>query len=232
MKTKITILAILLSVSNILSQEILESRNTLDKLQNSDALRTTGVWIPAKPIDNSIAGSTYLFPNWNGMFKVVLKTGESRQLFNLNYNIKRKTIESTVSKDSVFQYDIDKIDLVIQANKKYKVITDNELNGMFLEIYDSEKIKLYKEYFITVVEGVFNPMTQEKTEQDRFVQNFKYQLFINEKFEKVKLNKSDILNKLKDKKDEVKDFVSKNNLSFNSEEDISKILNFYNTLKQ
>lgn len=188
---------------------------------------TLGMWVPGKSLDRSVLGTLYLFPEWMGEYKVITKEGDSRQLFNLNYNLRTKKIESSISRDSVFEYDLLQFDYVIKANKKYKVINDNDLQGLLLEVFSSEKIKLYKEATIVVEEGTFNPLTQELVSKDKYVQAFAYYFFIDGKYEKVKVGKKGILKILKDKEGLIKEFVAANKLSYTSDGDLSRILNHY-----
>lgn len=210
--------------NNLVTQENLRS------LKNTNLVFGNGAWIPGKVEDKTITGSVYLFPSWNGIFKIITKKGDTKQLLNLNYNIKTKDIEAFISNDSVFQFDKNQFDYIIQSNKKYKVIDEGELNGLFYEVYNGEKIKLYKEYTISIQGGTFNPLTQEKIELDKYVQNYNYYIFKDNKFEKVKLSKKDIFKYLSDKKETLKEFVKKNDLDFSSDEDIKVILNYYNSL--
>ena len=69
-----------------------------------------GMWLPASVEDKSISGSPYLFNSWEGLFSVINMKGNRFDLLNLNYNISTKKLESKVSKDSVFQYDLKDID--------------------------------------------------------------------------------------------------------------------------
>lgn len=216
---------------NVFSQnEVLETGASLKSLRELNPY-SNGTWIPGKPLENLITGSTYLFPNWNGQFTVVDKLGTSIKLYNLNYNIKSESLESYISKDSIFQYDINKIDKIIKNDIKFKIITINNKDGLYQEIFINEKIKLYKGFGITVQPGVFNPLTQEKIEDDKFIQEFSYFFLINDKYEKTKLNKRVLLNILKDKKDYIKSFVSKYNLTYSKEEDVKGILSYYASLK-
>ncbi len=193
-------------------------------------INTTGIWVPGTYKQNFIDGSVYLFPNFNGQFTVITKKGDSRNLFNLNYNLKTQTLESFISKDSVFQYDLDQFDYIISSNKKYKVLNEAQLKGLVLEIFDGQKVKLYNEIHIEIEKGVLNPMTQTMISEDKFVQVFTYYLVLNGTQVKIKLSKSDILKQLIDKKDALKEFASKNDLSFSKEEDVNKILKYYDFL--
>ena len=197
---------------------------------NNRYLQGGGAFLPGVVLNNYIKGETHLFPNWNGQFTVITKNGDRRQLFNLNYNLKTKTLESFISKDTVFQYDLDQFDYVITSNKKYKVLNESLLKGLVLEIFDGQKVKLYNEIHIEVEKGVVNPMTQTMISEDKFVQVFTYYLFLNGTQVKIKLSKSDILKQLIDKKDALKEFASKNDLSFSKEDDVNKILKHYDSL--
>lgn len=193
-------------------------------------INTTGIWTPGTYKQNFIDGSVYLFPNFNGQYTVITKKGDSRNLFNLNYNLKTQTLESSISKDSIFQYDLDQFDYIIASNKKYKVLNEAQLKGLVLEIFDGQKVKLYNEIHIEIEKGVLNPMTQTMISEDKFVQVFTYYLVLNGTQVKIKLSKSDILKQLIDKKDALKEFASKNDLSFSKEEDVNKILKYYDFL--
>ena len=193
-------------------------------------LQGNGMYVPGVALSNYIKGDVHLFPNWNGQFTVITKKGDSRQLINLNYNLQTKKLESFISKDSVFQFDLEQFDYIIVANKKYKVINGAQLNGLVLEIFDGQKVKLFNEIHIEVERGVVNPMTQTMISDDKYVQVFTYYLFLNGNQVKIKLSKSDILKQLIDKKDALKEFASKNDLSFSKEEDIILILKYYDSL--
>jgi hypothetical protein len=193
-------------------------------------LQGGGAFLPGALLNDYVKGEIHLFPSWNGQFTVITKKGESRQLFNLNYNLQTKSLESFISKDSVFQYNIEQFDYVIASNKKYKVLNDSQFNGLVQEIYNGQKVNLFNEIRLEVEQGVLNPMTQTMISEDKYVKVFNYYLFINNKYTKIKLSKSDILKQLIDKKDALKEFASKNDLSFSKEDDVNKILKYYDSL--
>lgn len=228
MKYSILFSFFLLSSYLTFSQNTVESRNTMESLNTTTY--SDGIWVPAKPVNNFIKGSVYLFPNWIGQYKVIDKNGVTTNLFNLNYNIKGQTLESTISNDSVFQYDIDKIDYVLYSNNKYKVLENDVMKGLYLEIIDNNKVKLYKGYSVTVVSGNLNPLTQEKISDDSYEQNSHYYVYINAKYEKIKPSKKSMLKLLNDKSAEIKEYLSKHTVSFTNDQDLKALLNYYSTL--
>jgi hypothetical protein len=193
-------------------------------------MRTSGMWLPATPVENEIKGSIYLFPDFTGIYKIIAKNGNSLNVLNLNYNVKTKTLESFVSKDSVFQYELNQISYVINNNRKYKVNSDGNLKGISLEIYNSEKIQLLKYFSVIKEKAVINPMTNAVISNAEYTRKSLYYLFINGKEVVIKLNKNDVLGVLSDKKNAVKDYVNSNKLTYSNEEDISKILKYYESI--
>lgn len=204
----------------------ISSKSSIQNIQ--DIVLKRGNWVTTE--FSKTDGSVYLFPIWDGQFTIIDKSKVSYKLYNLNYNIKNLTLETSLSKDSVFQYDTENIDYVINTSNKYKFFKDDVMNGMFLEIVNKDKVKVYKGYDVYIKKGDFNPLTQERMQNDSYHQNYNYYFFTNGKYEKVKLNKSTVLNYLKDKKDLVKDYVAKYNMSFTNDNDIKSIFNYYLTL--
>lgn len=226
-KTQI-LLTLVLFTHFCFAQDNVESRGSLSDLNSFTT--STGAWIPAKPNKNIILGSTYLFSNWVGQYKVASTSGQIATLFNLNYNIKEQTLEASMSNDSVFQYDIEKIDYILHGKNKYKVLDNGEIKGLFMEIISSEKIKVYKGYSIEIIEGSLNPLTQEKISEDTYQQSIQYYYVQNEKYQKFKPSKKSILKLLNDKSVEMKDYFSKHNFDFDNDQDLKTLFNYYNTL--
>jgi hypothetical protein len=227
MKNLTLLFSFLITLQLSFAQNDIQTRNTIADI---DGLNTHGAWVQAKTNKTIILGSVYLFPNWIGQYKVMAKNGVTTNLYNLNYNIKEQTIESSISNDSVFQYDIDKIDYVEFSKNKYKVFEDQEMKGLYLEIINNNKLKVYKGYSITVVTGSINPMTQEKISEDTYEQNTQYYFYNEGKYEKFKPSKKSILKLLNDKSTEIKEYLSKHSISFSNDQDLKDLFNYYSTI--
>ena len=193
-------------------------------------LQSSGLWVPNVPTENSVKGTVYLFPEFAGQYKVIANNGSTLNLLNLNYNIKTKTLVTFVSKDSVFQYELNQFSYVINNNRKFKVNSNGKLKGLSLEVYNSKKIQLFKYYSVFIEKAVINPMTNVVVSDAVYTHVFSYYLYVNGKEVKIKLNKNDILNVLSDKKNEIKDFVLSNKLTYSKEEDVYKILEYYDSI--
>ena len=200
-------------VFNLFSQHNNQSSSNND--YNTSFIGNTsknGMWIPSRIEDKTITGSPYLFNSWNGMFSVINKVGDKFSLINLNYNIQTKTLESKISNDSVFQYDLNAIEYVVIAKDKYKII-----NGeMLLELLSNSKIEFFKAYNVIIQEATNNPLTQTDLTPRRYVVKSEYKILQDEILKEFKLSKKFIVNLFPEKKNLILKYVENNNLSFNS----------------
>jgi hypothetical protein len=193
-------------------------------------IHTSGLWIPSVSVENSVKGTVYLFSNFTGVYNVISKKGDSFNLSSLNYNIKTNSLETFVSKDSVFQYDLNQIDYVVNKNNKYKVNSSGNLKGLSLEVYNTDKIQFFKTCKVVTEKAVINPMTNAVISAAEYTHVFSYYLYIKGIEVKIKLNKKDVLDALKDKKNPVKDYVELNNLNYTNIDDVCKILKYYESI--
>lgn len=210
-------------VFNLFAQDNNQSSSSTD--YNTSFTGNTsknGMWIPGRIEDKTITGSPYLFNSWNGMFSVINKGGDKFSLINLNYNIQTKTLESKISNDSVFQYDLNAIEYVVVAKNKYKIINSE----MFLELLSNNKMEFFKAYNVVIQEATNNPLTQTDLTPRRYVIKNEYKILQNNVLKEFKLSKKFIVNLFPEKKNLILKYVDDNNLSYSKEEDMVKILNY------
>ena len=190
-----------------------------------------GIYLPISPSDLSNKENIYLFPKWEGMYEVYVSEKEGYSFSNLNYNVKTNMLESKISKDSVFQFDVDKIDFIKHGSKKYKLYKIHPTSELFQEIYVSENIFFLKGFKVVLRKGVINPLTLEYVQKDQYSVNEKFYLKLkNLNFIELNLNKKSVLKLLGDKAFQVERYASDFKLSFKSEIDLSKIFLYYDTL--
>jgi hypothetical protein len=185
----------------------------------------TGFWVPAKNVNNDITGSVYLFDNWIGNFNIFDSSDNKFLVTNLNYNIKTNTLESKVSNDSVFQFDLGNIKKVSFGNKKYEVVDGKLVESLF----NSDKLNIYKEFTVKVIEATLNPMTQENITDRKYVKKSKFLVKKNDLVQELKLNKKNVLSLFEKNQNDVKKFVKDNNLNYSDENDLFKILKKFNS---
>ena len=172
-----------------------------------------------------IKGSKYLFPVWDGNYVIESIKGIRYNLNSLNYNLDTKTLESLLSKDSIFELRSNQVNFILANNKKYKVINEE----LYQEL-NNGKFKIYKQFNVKVKEAFINPMTRQESSPAEYVQFGKYFYFENDVLVPFKLNKKEIFNILKDKQTEIAKYAKEKDFSFSDETDVIKIVNYYNTL--
>lgn len=208
----------------------LNVKTSMSAFDTEISIGKSGLWVPKKVVDNTISGSVYLFVKWDGLYTVVSKNQNATHFFNLNYNLQTKTLETAVGNDSIFQYDLNKIDYVKERNVIYKVIRNEQVNGLFLELYVGKQFQIYKETVLDIQKGPFDRLTQTKINDDKYVQSSLYYVVQNGVFRKEKLNKKMFLKLVDDKNEAVSLFASKYNLNYSVDKDLSRILDYYSKL--
>lgn len=190
-----------------------------------------GIYLRISEVDSSNKGSLYLFPKWEGKYEVYVSEKEGYSFSNLNYNVITNMLESKISKDSVFQFDVEKINFIKHGAKKYKLYNIHESKELFQEIYVSENILFLKGFNVVFRKGAINPLTLDYVQKDEYSVSEKFYLKLkNLNFIELSLNKKSVLRLLGDKAFQVERYASALKLSFKSEPDLFKIFLYYDTL--
>ncbi len=175
---------------------------------------------------NGVLGSFYLYEKWSHASTIETETGKKYEINNLNFDLDEEKFLSKFSKDSVYVYQ--NLSRVVINNRVFKSIDDK----FYQTLSDEGAVVLLKNFSGKLKKTVVNKMTNQIVKPAQYVKVEKY--FVQKNGEdnlvKLSLKKSKILKALSDKKKEVKAFVSKNNLSYDNEIDVIKIVNYYNTL--
>ncbi|MDP2687437.1 MAG: hypothetical protein Q8O62_09460 [Aequorivita sp.] len=106
----------------------------------------------------------------------------------------------------------------------------NEKGGYFNIIADGKTYDLYKKTKAVFEEPYTAATSYEKNKPASFTKESKYYLMKNGTLYELPDNTSSILKMMEDKKQEVKVFVKKNNLDLHKEEDLSKIVLYFDSL--
>lgn len=174
---------------------------------------------------SSIKGTKYLFPVWDGNYIIESIQGIRYNLNSLNYNLDTKKLESLLSRDSIFELRSNQVDFILANNKRFKIINEE----LFQEL-NNGKFKIYKQFNVKVKDAFINPLTRQEAAPAEYVQFGKYFYFNNDVLTPFKLSKKEVLNMLKDKQQQVNKYAKDKNFSFSDEDDVIKIVNYYNTL--
>jgi hypothetical protein len=201
----------------------LSSSNTLAFGTKLQAARTQ--------FETGIEGSPFLFEKSQDNFDITTTDFAKYRLTNLNYNLVSQKLISNLSKDSIFEFDKNKITSFVKNKRQFKFIDLDGVREIFESIYTSEDVVFYKKPASKIINEVINPLTKEVVKNRSYGIVEHYYLGANDtKISKIKLKKKDVLKVLNDKSSEIQDYVSQNKLDYDSEADLVKILKHYTTL--
>ena len=204
---------------------------TNDLYQYLNPMQSEGLYVSIKKSDKMRDESQYLFKENEGDFQIFFNQNKGFSIKNLNYNINSNTLESKMGKDSIFEFDNDKIDFIQHSSKKYKFYNINNSSQLYQELLVSEKIIFLKGFKLIHKEAFINPMTNALISEAKDEIKEKYYCKISDKeFVQFDLKKKSVLILMEDKYSLITKFVSESNLSYNSENDLIKIFNYFNTL--
>ncbi len=194
---------------------------------------TNGYWtVNNNTITSDIKGSYLLFDDYNNYGIITTNQNKKYRVSNLNYNIKQDQIEVKISKDSIFIFNSQIIEMAEINKKILRRFIDSELfnNGYYEVIASSKEKELLKRYEVTIREGAFNPMTFQKTSKDKYVIKSKYFIHEQNTMVEISLKKSKFLKIFEEDSAIIKKFLSDNHLSLKDDNDLKKIFNYYDTL--
>ncbi len=192
--------------------------------------------------NSNVEGSPYLFKNWNNKSKIWYDD----KVFNLdsiNYDLENERFDIKLNKDSIYIISPDdrNIKKVEVDNVLYKSVFKPYYNktihrNSFYEVLtENDTYSLLSNYKLKIKGGSIDPLTKTYiTPKEYFSEKDYFILKHKEESEMVpiKLKKSEIL-KLIDVPyvDEIKDFIKKQRLKYDQISDVSRILNYYYSIK-
>lgn len=227
---KILQLILVFCVSGLYAQKLTTDRTDLSiatemsKVINPPAYGATALFV--NPVKKA-SGSVHLFDKWNNYAVIFTSEGGKFSLKNINLNIERNTFQSKVEGDSIFSFNFNNIEKFVVNNRVFKNYYYNDDNRVYEIIYESEEFTLMKGFKVSVLEGSANPMLNRYS--DRYIRKEFYFVKHGDKIKEFKLKKNKIL-KLVDgdavKAANIKAYVDANNLSYNKEYDVQRILKY------
>ena len=177
-----------------------------------------------------ILGSAYLFEEWNNDGEIQTITGERLLVRNINLNISRNAFEAKVNNnDSIFSFNFNNIKQIIINGKSYINYYYNDDNRVYELIYDGGNFKILKGFTLKLVTGSGNPMVNRRN--DKYVK--KESFFIRSEVDKMvnsfRFNKRSLTKLFENSKKDVsriQAYVESVGLSYKSEDDVIRILEF------
>ncbi|PWK19291.1 hypothetical protein [Xanthomarina spongicola] len=185
-----------------------------------------------KSIFNKYEGTKYLYDTWEMPARIVTTSDRELRLNNINFNIKDNRFETETLGDSLFIFNSDKIQFVETLEATYiklKIPNSNKI-GFFEKLLDLKHITLYKHPELIITEGTLNPLTQIKSPDVYTRSDAYFYMKSKSSLNEIKLKKKSILRAFSNKEKEISSFVKENKLGYTTEEDLIKILTYYDSL--
>lgn len=183
-----------------------------------------------------VKGTPYLNDEW--LKGYVLITDKSKtETLRIRFNVETNTLEF-LRNETVYVLDSNKI--------KGFVIPGLPQDLVFKNGFTSENNDIKHSTFLRVIiDGEIKFLCHHKTilredistygmasQVDEYVPDTDYYLVTdNGKLHEIRLKRKDVLRVLDDKEDKIREFVRANNLDYGEEDDVKRIVSFYNSLK-
>ncbi|MFC4721470.1 hypothetical protein ACFO5O_03990 [Geojedonia litorea] len=230
-----TLLIALLICCTCLHSQNTEIKPILEIQKSSNVgFKNTGFWSNNNKSKEPIEGTPYLFDNWENEARLYLND-EIFVATLFNFNIEQEQFEAKFSEDSVLIIDTKNIDkIVINAIvfKSYPYVTSYD--GRFLqELKTTRGFDVLKKYYVKIKEGKYNPMTQQQIVADKYIKYEEYFILNKQSstINAIKLNQKNILELIDPSlHHSLNQFVKNNKLNYKDEDDLIKILTYYNSL--
>lgn len=175
----------------------------------------------------STDGSVYLFDSWNN--KSIIKVNKKKYSFtNFNYNISKEAFMSQIEGDSIYIFDFKSIDEVIVNGKEFKsFFSPSERKEKIYEvIHKNTDFTILKKYDLKIIESSPDPMLNRS--KNKIIKIETYFMMRGTTFTPFKLKKK-FITKLVEKNITISaldEYVKSNNISYKSENDLKKILDY------
>ena len=176
--------------------------------------------------DNNIKGSTFLYDDWSSKIIVFGTDNSTYRYSNANYNLKERKFFVKLKNDSIYEINIKNLKYVVLNNKKFEFLNDD-----YVERIAKGKLNVFKKHVLGIKEGMVDGTTKEKMTPDTYVVKSNFCVLQDGDLVPFKLKKKTVLSLLElSNKKEFTSEIKRRKLSYSNEEDLVKILEYYNSL--
>ncbi|WP_418510843.1 hypothetical protein [Corallibacter sp.] len=201
--------------------------------ETMNALNSRGSWLPPLGKRNIVDGTPFAFEGSDNKVILYTKKGDAYKVPKGNYDAQRGVFVSSFTKDSTFVFNNRDVDYALINNKKMVRLSDavNSNGKFYLVLAENQSTSIVKEFEAKIIPGAINPLTQEKTSNDRYYLSEDLLIYKDNELDKLKLNKRVISNLFSDKEKEIKAYIKEKDLNIKELSDFLKIYTHYNSLK-
>lgn len=184
-----------------------------------------------------VQGSPYLYDEWTtGTVYTRVGTFKNEKI---KFNLKEGEIQIRTSKgDSIYvnRAEVDSFALEAKAGRQVFVLKNFDLEGRrvsayLLRIHQGKKAGYYRHYAREIEYAQPNSThSYGAPPQNQFINRYRDVLLKGEKAREVKLSRKSVVEAIGEQKDSLEAFIKQKGLRFKSDEDVSAILRYYESL--
>jgi hypothetical protein len=179
-------------------------------------------------------GTPYLFDDFEDGF-ITLADGKNTASLQLNFNIYENRVEfsdagSIIAVDNEmvdrFSFNTAGTEMVFAKGFDSRRLDNNE----FVQVLADGQVKLLKKYEVSFQENVATYGTA--TQKDEYISNERYYIYEDAETNQLRsLSERQVLRTLNDHRDEMESYINENDLDIENTEDLARLIQYYNELK-
>ena len=197
----------------------------------------SGIPVEGKKSKDNPIGSKFLSENWT-TGDVLQEDDKYFNGMNLKYNLYDDQLIFKNQKDEILAFktpikefhlyeDVDDKTRAVRVYKNGFPEVDKYTKKNYYQVLVDGKAILLKKFYLSFVEGIpYGASDVQKT----LIPNQAYYLFANGKMTKVKKQKDSFLLPISNQKEALNLYIKNEKIKFKSDEDLIKVLSYYNTL--
>ncbi len=186
-----------------------------------------------------IKGTPYLFDTWREG-NIILKDSSLIKDINIKYNIYTDDVLYLNSKsgDSLIidRHRIDAFEIKGDSSADLLLFSDIRLKpgskdkSTFARVLYNGETKLLIKYIKVFIKADYKGAYTAGRRYDEYTDNSQYYIMKDNELNRIKLNKKAITKVLADRENDVKSFIDKEGTDFDNENDVIKLLEYYDSL--
>jgi hypothetical protein len=179
----------------------------------------------------SIAGSPYLVNNWS-KGSITLYNGKVIEDLPLKYNVHSGEMLYHVDNKTYILGSPDSVLFITMNNRRFMYLPFEEKKKMqkdYFEVITGDVSQLLIRHTVTLIKSNYNIALNAGEKDDRLEHKSNYYLRKERSVVLIDKKGESLFNLLSDKSKELRNFASQNKISFTNKDDLTRIVDYYNS---
>jgi len=180
-------------------------------------------------------GSPYLFEDFKEGV-ITLVDGKNTANLQLNFNIHENRVEFSDA-GGIIAVDNEMVERFVFDNAANKMVFSKGFdsrrlnNSDFVQILVDGPVKVLKKYEVSFQENIASYGTA--TQKDEYISNQRYYIHEDGETKRIRsLSERQVLKTLNGHQDELKSYINENNLNIENTEHLTRVIRYYNEIKE